>query len=242
MNYNDYDSNGNKKKINLNGFLFDKQKRAIIILVVYAIIIVGIILLIKTRSTNNQNKVNNETNTQVVENKEVENKEIEKKDDITFSLLDNNNYEFTFTITKNDEVLVIDGKRFDDKVYLTETHDGVVDEFSGLINEIKLKHTNYSYMNNYYIDILNNDIVKAIVNESNNNMITNSKISEIVNYHDELVNKDNTNSVVTTIKNNNLTGLEIDLSNFISDIEGNEIVETIKLEYKNYGLVDDFDV
>lgn len=240
MNYNDYDSNGNKKKVDFKSLFVDKQKRAILVLVIYAIIIVAIILLIKTRSSNQSstnNEVNNNTNNQVIENKEVE-----KKENESFSLLDNNNYEFNFTVTKNDEVLVINGKRYDDKAYLTETHDDIVDEFIGLINEIKLKHTNYSYMNNYYIDILNNDIVKAIVSESNNGELSNYQLSKIVNYHDELSNKDSVNKVITTIKNNNVTGIEIDLSNFISDIEGNEITEIIKLEYNNFGLVDDFDV
>jgi len=239
MNYNDYDSNGNKKKVDFKGFLMDKQKRAIVILVIYAIIILGVIFLIKTRSTN-QNKVNNEvndnTNKQVVENKEVE-----KKEANSFTLLDSNNYEFTFTITKNEELLVINGKRYNDKVYLTETHDDVVDEFSGLINEIKLKHTNYSYMNNYYIDILNNDIVKAIINEADNDKISNNTLSKIVNYHDELSNS-GSNKVTTIIKNNNITGVEIDISNFISGIEENDVLEIIKLEYNNFGLVDDFDV
>ena len=98
MDYNEYNSNGNKKRINLSDTFYDKKQRARFMLLVYFLFIVIIVLTIKFSTPKTTNTLKDEnTNEEVVENIEEkeEHEEIIDEIDKKFSFIDQNNYTMT---------------------------------------------------------------------------------------------------------------------------------------------------
>ena len=258
MNYNEYDSNGNKKKFNLIDIINDKQKRSRFILLIYLLFFVILVIIVRLnlKSSLNNNQVNNSNNSNtVVENNNTEKKQenvvdnniVKNEIDEMFSFIESNNYEFKFVINMKNSISVIEGKRYNDKFMFTLENNGSILYFNGTSNYIRAKDspegepkiTGFPYV---LVNIFDNKIVKEIVNNSKENNelyeISNEAIGNIVKT--DLSNKDSMNTIRLTKKNNKITKIEFDFSNAISSYIGDNANANISLEYYNFELVDDF--
>ena len=246
MNYNDYDSNGNKKRIDFSDVLNDKQKRARIILLGYFIFIVLIIMVIKLSSNT---VVKNDNKEPIVDDNKEKVEVVKDEIDEKFSFIDQNNYNFTFTIDYQNQKFIIKGKRYDNKYSFT--YSNLVDtiEFLGTDSNIRMKGEDgytsviFPYV---YVNFFDNNELKNIIRNSNYiegvYKITNEKINDIVSLKGNIDNKDELNSFELILMNNKVVAINIDCSNAISDLQNENLSAKIRLEYENYGLVEDFDI
>lgn len=245
MNYNDYDSNGNKKDYNFQDMFSDKKQRSRLILAFYAVIIIILIVMIRVGSTTS------ESNTEKEDKKPEEiqiTDEKEKEINQLFSLIDTNNYEFNFTLNFEGEIYQATGKRNNDKYSFTFVKEGEHPiEFLGTKNNIKAKVNDeeqnagfpYQYLNNYDNQLLKRIIANSSKIEDGLYAITNNKLKEISNTFKD-ISSDSINTIKLTIQNNMITGIEIDYTNAISELLNKEVTAIITNQYTNFNLVDDF--
>ena len=107
MNYNDYDSNGNKKGFNLD--LSDKKTKARVILVVYLLLFVVLVVVIRTSGfADNSDTKTTANNTSANTNTVIDNTTPKINTEEDFSLIDENNYEFIITLNYEDKSFVSD--------------------------------------------------------------------------------------------------------------------------------------
>lgn len=247
MNYNDYDSNGNKKKFNLLDIADSRQKRSILILAFYLIIIIILIVVVRISMKSN--------NEQPKEEEKIEEKELEPvkdKDNVDelFSFIDQNNYSFTFSFNSDGIDYVTTGKRYDNKYSFTFSNGEQVLTFLGTKGNIKIMNEDGSYMaSNFPIVFMNyfdNELLKKIVRNSSvvNGIyeITNEKIYEIIGRKVSGEDGSGINTIELNLKNNKVVGLVIDVTNAIKEDKTAPVMSKITLEYKDFGLIDDFDV
>ena len=257
MNYNEYDSNGNKKKFNLIDIINDKQKRSRALLLIYLVFFVLLVIMIRfslksslTNQENNQGVIDNNEN---IINNNQEN--IENQDDNTnelnemFSNIDTNNYEFKYVIKYNGSISTVEGKRFNDKFSFTMENNGDILYFNGTSNYIKAKETvdgEYKLTGFPYVlvNIFDNNIIKSMISNStlNNGLfeINNENISTITKK--SLSNNDSINTMEVYLKENKINKIELDLSNAISSFTKETVKANISLEYSNFGLIEDFKI
>lgn len=242
MNYNEYDSNGNKKKINFSDTISDKQQRSRLILIGYVFIFIVLIIMVRLGNTNTSKDENKENN-QIIEEKH----ENDEFDDL-FSLIDENNYEFDYQLNYDNELYEAVGKRYNNKYSYTFSKEGETPiEFLGTTNNIKAKVYNsienagltYRYLN--YFD---NNIIKQILRSSkrvNDNTfeITNLALSKIIVEFNNISNN-NINTIKISTKNNKIVEFEIDYSQAASELLNREISASVKAQFMNFNLIDDF--
>ena len=247
MNYNDYDSDGNKKNYNFSDMMSDKKQRSRLILAFYAVVIIILVIMIRVGSGSNTTQNNEENSKDNSYNQEIEtddNKEVQQ----LFSLIDTNNYEFNYTLNFDNEIYIASGKRNNDKFSFTFVKEGETPiEFLGTKNNIKAKvneeeqEAGFPYQ---YLNYFDNELLKRIIKNSSKvedelYVITNSKLKTISNDFHSL-ESDSLNTIKLTIKNNTIIGIEIDYSNAISELLNREVTAVITNQYTNFNLVDDF--
>lgn len=253
MNYNEYDSNGNRKKFNFADIITNKTQRSRLLLLIYLIIFIVLIVFIRLNISSSLN------NNEIIKKEEKENNNQEKNintetnivlTDDMFSFIDLDNYNFTYNIDFNNSISLIEGKRFNDKYYFTMTNNGSILYFNGTSNYIKAKETldgEYKITGFPYVlvNIFNTNIIKDLINNStiNNDKyeITNKKVGEISNYN-KMTNVDAINTIELVKSNNKITQINIDLSNAISSYMNENVKAIITLKYSNFGLIDDFKI
>lgn len=259
MNYNDYDSNGNKKKFNLTDMLTDKKQRARVFLVFYVIIFLILIIIIRvgiTSSNNVKQEEQKEKQDEVLDNNKEESEE-DKEINEKFLFLDQNNYNFKFTIeykyNGTTSSQIIEGKRFDNKYDFTLQYNGDVMYFLGTEDNIKAKENEqsnfieaqfpYVYLNFFDNKLLKNIVKNASLNDDTYE-ISNLLLSELISSGSSksLENKDSKNTLKLDVKNNKIVGINIDYSNVLCDYQKEEISAVVNLEYSNFGLIEDFDI
>lgn len=261
MNYNEYNSNGEKKKILFD--LKDKTSRSRIILFVYFLIFVFLIIFVRSNYkgnvNNNQNidqNTDQNTSNNVNNQNSIEKNDVEKKDntivkeneiDSMFSFIDSNNYEFKYTVSYNGVESVIIGKKYNNKYDFSLTNNDEIIFFNGTSNYIKVKtgeNENYKSATFPYVlvNFFDSNILKEIINNSNNidgiYKIENSKLSKII--REELRNENDLNEIELVKRNNKVVSINIDLTNAFSAYSKEKVSTKLKLEYYNFGLVDDF--
>ena len=254
MNYNDYDSNGNKKKFNLSDMFFNKQKRSILVLGMYILGIAVLIIFLRLSFKNTFVQKDKEDNKEEVkeEIKDDKKDEIKEKDEIDklFSFIDSNNYNFRFTINDSGVNYVSEGKRYNDNYSFTFTDGNQLISFLGTKDNIKVKTVDGNIMVSsfpyVFFNYYDSEIIKNVIRKSSNNNdiyeISNEKLFEIIGRKANEDSKDALNTVELIVKNNNVVGLKIDITNAISSIEKQEKATIITLDYYDFGLVEDFDI
>ena len=258
MNYNEYDSNGNKKKFNLIDIINDKQKRSRAILLIYLVFFILLIIMVRfSLKSSLNNEANNNSvvdNNEIVTNNNQEN--IEKPNDNNddelnemFSDIDTNNYEFKYVVDIKDSVSTIVGKRYDDKFSFTLENSGSIIYFNGTSNYIKAKESeDGEYKLNGFpfvlVNYFDSNIIKKMINNSNLNNgkfeISNETIGNLANK--DLSNKEAINTMEVYLKNNKIYKIELDFSNAVSTIMDESVNAKISLEYFNFGLIDNFEI
>ena len=207
-----------EKKFKISEIYTNKRYYAIANLVFYSVIILFLIAAVRSNPT-------------------IENKDINKKDNGVVQL---DIKGFEYIKNKNFKEVVYEGKQYNDK-NLFENALEKKEYFK--TNNVLLEKKEQDYiLNNQFkvyfdffdVDLINN-ILKASILEDEEYFITNKVFSEKVGFTQS---DDELNGVYINITKQNgiITGLEFDLSE-ISKVE-----QSIKLEYKNYGLIEDFDI
>ena len=248
MNYNDYDSNGNKKRFNFSDILNDRTQRSRFFLFVYLVIFIILVILIRinlSNTTTNNKGSNKESNTEINDNKNIESKDSTEIDEM-FSFIDMNNYIFNYEVNINDSISLIDGQRYNDKYSFKINNDGNILYFNGTSNYIRAKEENSDYkltgfpyvlVNYFDTKLLKNIISSASINNDKYE-ITNEKIGSIVKY--DLDNKSSINTIELVKRNNKITQIKLNISNAVSAYMNDSIKANITLKFGNFGLVDDF--
>lgn len=257
MDYNEYNSNGEKKKFSFD--LKDKTSRSRFILFFYVLLFVFLIIFVRVNySSNVNNKKENINNNQIQEtnNNEIkkeenninENNNMKEKNEIDsmFSFIDLNNYEFKFSVSYSDKESIVEGKRFNNKFDFTLNSDGRTLYFNGNSNYIKAKEKDGDYKTITFpyvlINYFDSDLLKKIINNSKleNDVykISNSELGSIIN--ENLDNQDSINEISLVKKNNKVVGINMDFTSAVSSYTKQYLIVKLNLEYKNFGLVDDF--
>ena len=254
MDYNEYDSNGNKKKNGIIDIFTDKQKRSLLIIGFYLVLI--FFLIVAVRNANSKDYKDNSNNIidsedkketeEIVNVKEVEEKKVYDDDlDEMFSFIDENNYNFSFVLNYNDDQFITEGIRYNNKYEFTYKNNDQVLYFLGTVGNLKMKNNDrytsivfpYTYFN--YFD---NNLIKKVIRESNyvdgKYEISTSKFNGLLNYEPSSKNGLNTIELVT--KNNKVVEIRIDFTDALSSITLNDSLAVIDLNYSNFGLIDDF--
>lgn len=255
MNYNEYDSNGNKKKFNLIDIINDKQKRSRAILLIYLVFFILLVIMVRFNLKSSLTKNNENTEANNTENVTNSNQEITPEPNANnelnemFSDIDLNNYEFKYVVDIKNSVSTIEGKRYNNKYLFTLENNGSILYFSGTTNYIKVRETeDGEYKLNGFpyvlINYFDSSVIKDLLNKSslNNGLfeISNESISTIANK--KLSNSDAINNIEVFLKNNKINKIELDLSNAVSSYMNESVSAKISLEYNNFGLIEDFDI
>lgn len=242
MNYNDYDSNGNKKKFDFSKMMTDKQSKSRMILFFYIILIVGLIITIRVSPKNKDEKTKSEekNNNQIIEENEID-KELNEM----FSFIDGNNYEFKYTMTLDDNISIMEGKRYDKKINFKliendkyqEEYIGTKDNLSAVENSTSNNATFNMFTATFLRKVIKSSTIKNEIYE-----ITNEDLNKIMSNNVKINNKDDINTLKLVMKNNKITEVHFDISNLISDYSKKNTRALVVLEYYNFGLVDDFEI
>ena len=246
MNYNEYDSNGNKKKFNFTDMVTDKTQRSRMILAIYVIFILILIVFIRVSISGTSN--NNDVKKDKTPDK-VEPKELDTYDEM-FSLIDENNYNFVYKLNYSNELYIASGKRFNNKYSYSFVKEGEkAIDFLGTQNNIKAKVDNeimdaglpYRYLNFFDNELIKNILRKSNKIDDNTFEVTNSDLGKIISDFSKLVSEDK-NTIKLDIKNNKVVGFTIDYSNATKELLNKEITTTITAQLSNFSLIDDFGV
>ncbi|MBO5375235.1 MAG: hypothetical protein J6A52_00090 [Bacilli bacterium] len=257
MNYNEYDSDGNKKSFDFSLLFTDKKYRSRLVLGIYAIVFIILITMIRLggNSTNqtlqSDNKVENNIEENIPDN--VESEEIDNfKEEFSYIYL--NNYNFEYSLLSDEQEFIAFGKRYENKHDFNFTNQ--IDTIHYLSNGKKVMalepDKEYYVLTNlpfYYINYFESEKINKILNEStkvseNVYEISNLKLIDFVEpeYRSELNDEQLNNTITLTKKNNIIVALEIDITNLVNGL-GNENNSTIiSLKYSNFNLIDDFEI
>lgn len=260
MNYNEYDSNGNKKSFDFSLLFTDKKYRSRLILCIYAIVFIVLIVMVRISSVNSNNQltdknenVNSEINSDNNENVFTDDNSIDNFKE-EFSYIELNNYNFEYLLTSDEYQFVASGKRYNEKYDFNFTNQ--IDTMHYLSDGKKVMAlepnaeyyviTNFPY---YYINYFDTEIIKQILNNSTKLSddvyeITNDKLVEYVenDYKSDLNNKELTNTIKLSKKNNIIVSIEIDITNLINELGKENNSTIITLKYSNFNLIDDFEI
>ena len=256
MDYNEYNSNGEKKKFSFD--LKDKTSRSRFILFLYILLFIFLVIFIRINYKSNINKNINENNNQIQDNNEEikveeniinddnDNKE-ENEIDSMFSFIDLNNYNFKYVISYNDVESVIEGKRYNNKFDFSLNSNNEEIYFNGVNNYLKVKtEKNGSYKITTFpyvlVNFFDNKKIKEIINNSILSdgvyKITNDKLSKILN--ENLDNPNTINEIELIKRNNKVVKINLDLTSAVSAYSKEKITAKLNLEYFEFGLVEDF--
>lgn len=247
MNYNDYDSNGNKRKINID--LNDRKQKSRVILAVYGVLFLILIIIIRTSgiAKNYNNSINNNSANNSVNSNTIDTND-DNDDNDDFSFVNDSNYEFTITLTYDGKNYVSQGKRYDEKFDFDYIMDNQKYRFIGTLGSIKtynsetekyeIAHLPYFYINYYDTSVIKNIVSNATLVEDVYE-IRDSELSKITG-NSLLTNNDGINYIKLIKKNNKITAIEIDISSVVTNSTNKESSAIIKIEYQNFGLVEDF--
>lgn len=248
MNYNEYDSNGNKKKIDFSDMITDKTQRARLILFVSFALIILLVISIRNNKNdlNTEKEITNEKKEENIVQEEISENKFEEQ----FSDLMTNNYNFDFNLIYDGISYKSTGKRYNDKYsyVLTNKEDkrlflGTVDIMKSKLNDEKeYKETPFLYA---YINYFDNKVLVDILNKSafvlDHYEISNSDLMEIIDLRmNKKLNSDLKNSIDLILKNNKIIEIDIDFSNFVSEIENKKISAKVELKYSNFNKIEDF--
>ncbi len=253
MNYHDYDSRGNKKKINFNGLWSDKMTRSRIILLFYFLLFLGLVIYIRANISDNGDQLEDKREEVIVDDERQE-EDLEIRE--LFSLLSKNNYNFDFQLKIDNDEYTYNGKRYSNKIMYsfnnlendlgTYISDGNLTKVKLLEEDYAISDSPYYGFNYFEVNILKDILNNADKIEEDIYSITNEKFDK---YYDKnrhyinMIDKELTNEIKLETKNGKIVGMTIDYSNYAkndSSFTFSSVV--ISLKYSNFDLIDDFSI
>ena len=215
-----------EKKFKISEIFTNKRYYAIANLVFYSVVILVLIASVRSNPTPKVNgSDNNNTQGSYVEG---------------FQHIKSKNFKFTYVVKSKEQEIIYDGKQNDDKIlFVNQLDKKEYFKQKGIVLEKKekdyvLNTTFKSYFDFFDVDLIN-DILQSARFEDGEYFISNKDFSEKVGFpqtEDTVYG-----AYIQIIKQNDIiTSIVFDFS----EIDTN--IETITLQYKNYGLVEDFDI
>ena len=258
MNYNEYDSDGNKKSFDYSLLISDKKYRARLILGIYLVFFIIIIIFVRVGLSNSVDDYSSLENEQEQIPNEDDNEEMVNENDFSneFSLVMLNNYNFEFTIYSDSLEFVAAGKRYNNKYELDLSSNGDIIKYisdgtktlayyNGVSSERELPY--------YYINYFDNEILLKILNNSKkvgngNYYITNGRLIKFVNnfFKNEIDNKEFINIIKLFFENDKIVSINIDITNLVNSLleDGDKQFSSVVLDlkYSDFGLIEDFEI
>lgn len=233
----------------------DDRYHAIAMLTIYGIFILILVLVIRLGGSNSSNMVSNPTTSPTTTPTASGTTSPTNNGTISSTTSNGNNdinYSYSYTITYNGVSEVYLGKKIDDKEKFTLVKDGTTTNYAILDD-------NYLILENgiYHITEIPSRLFKycdaekiltLIENEipTENNGVTKYSVSShniASSFHESLsIDSEKTNSIQLVVSNDTLKSIDLDLSNYLSSLEGVSITLTIHMEFADIGTTSDFDI
>lgn len=228
----------------------DDKYHAIAMLIMYGIFVLILIILIRIGNSNNN--ITNTPNPTPSSNTTINGDNSDNKQNN--NIIDNEdiNYSYSYTVTYNGMTEVYLGKKINNKEKFTLVKNGVSTEYAilndnYLISENGIYHITNSPSSIFkYCDIsiilsmVDNEI-PTVNNDTTKYQVTNQSLA--INYKDKLINDNELkNSINLLMASNVLKSADMDLSNYISAVEGKDSTLTIHMDFVDIGTTDDFDI
>lgn len=219
--------NDEEKKFHIKEIFTNEKYSARAKLLFFSCIIIALIISVQTSPTptDTDNPNNNYDNATVVGLESIENR----------------NFNFKYTVKVLGKDIVYEGKQRDEKILFKTNGKEYFKQGNIVLENTQDKYILSSNPNDYF-DFFDVELIKKIISSSekdtdNEYFASNKNFSEIVGeelLEDELYGVD-----IQTIKQNNIiTAIIMDMSEY-KNYNG---LEKITLEYKNYGLIEDFEI
>ena len=238
--------NNDKQDFTPRDIIDNKQYRAILILVFYAIFFIGIIISARSNFNKNKSKTENKT-----ENKTEE--KTTKKDNLNgFYTSKNANFEYKYTLVIEDKTMhtkVYEGKKYKDKDSYTLTEDGKVktytsDEeytFEKKDGQTILSENTYYLINYFNPDVISSIVKKSVYVDNNNYTINNRELGKLLKSSVSMADVKE-NSIKLYYTQDKITKIEINYSNYANTLDNKVKSAKLTLEYKSFDSVEDFDI
>lgn len=217
-----------EKKFKFSEIFTNKRCYAVANLLFYSVIILVLIASVR-------NNPSTESNNATVGNDAVSKVTVEG-----FESIKNRNFNFKYTINSKDKEIVYEGKQREDKILFVNQIDKK--EYFKQKNLILEKKSEGYVLNSdfeSYFDFFDVELIVTILQssyfEDGEYFISNKDFANVVGFPE---NDDELYGVYIELNRQNgiITSIQFDFSEISHD------VQTIVLEYLNYGLIEDFDI
>ena len=237
----------------------DSTYKARMMLLVYGLFFVVLIAMIRFNGpADKKTTLKKDDDSEIVDNidKDDDDKDKDKdKDEFKeFASIRGKNFYFTYRYTLNDVVYESIGKKYNDKEEFSLTAVG--EKFEFRVNGSDMYVVNnktgekfegaskpYKHINYFNVVTIEN-ILKVSTYDEDNDVynISSEDLRKTLGYDNYSIDDNGNNEIKVTFKNNIITSISIDYSNFIKALEKDYTVAKLYLEYKDFNLVDDFEV
>lgn len=224
------------KKFRLIDLIKNKRYYAILNLTFYSILIIVLIIGVRTGnsgSNNFDNRFNSNDETAVVDG---------------FQNVKNKNFMFIYTLQKDNEKIVYEGKQSNNKIYFKNLQDNkeyVIQDSVVLVRKQEqyvLTESPIQYFNYLNVDLIE-QLLSKLRKDENDYIISMNDFVSIIDA-EEKTNEYYDEDIFVEIKkqNNIITELVFDITAFVSLKESNVNSVKLYLQYKDFGLVEDFQI
>ena len=155
------------------------------------------------------------------------------------------NYAYSYTISYDGVTEVYLGKKIDYKEKFSYIKNGKTLEYAIMDDEYLIKSDNDIYkitdkLNNYFRYCKVEKILKILENRleqtTKTYTVTNKELADV--FDEKVTEPDLENTIEIIVSNNELKGINIDLSNYRSEVTS----LTIKMDFADIGKVEDFEI
>ena len=224
---------GQEKKFNIKELFSNKQYRAILILVFYAILFV--IIISSIRLNNNPIKVDNDNEMSQDDGEVLKG----------YELIHNNNFAYKYTVSLDDRVITYDGKKNGNKEEFIVSDGENVRTYYINDKDIFIKNADtYTksdkpyFVFDFFDTAIVENILKGSIFDEEQQVISNKSLQNIVSeYYINI--EDGNNTITVSYRNYNITQISLDLSNYSKAIGEPYNSLIITLEYYDFNLIDE---
>ena len=224
---------GQEKKFNIKELFSNKQYRAILILVFYAVLFV--IIISSIRLNNNPIKVDNDNEMSQDDGEVLKG----------YELIHNNNFAYKYTVSLDDRVITYDGKKNGNKEEFIVSDGENVRTYYINDKDIFIKNADtYTksdkpyFVFDFFDTAIVENILKGSIFDEEQQVISNKSLQNIVSEYNINI-EDGNNTITVSYRNYNITQISLDLSNYSKAIGEPYNSLIITLEYYDFNLIDE---
>lgn len=233
----------------------DDRYHAIAMLIIYGIFFIFVVVFIRTNSSSiNKSTTNTDTSTTAspTTSSVINNDNSNTEDNNSYTVENDINYSYSYTINYNNSSEVYIGKKIDDKEKFTLVKDNNTVNYAKLDdNYLILKEDNIYHITetpSKFLKYCDTDTIltmveKEILTENSEGIkysVSNASLSKAFN-DNIIADNELENTIKLTITDNTLKSIYLDLSNYINSIGDNSSL-TINMEFVDIGTTEDFEI